>query len=142
MLLRLFLLCLVSATSLSAEQSWAQLKVGMAADDALEVLGEPVSVRRGRGFETWIYDHGAEVLVYPVVVGWTAPASTGLKHFSHDVWAAKPGGNFQKTLATAVSKAVKANAPLPPAKPTPEAVAAAAGMGYEEYLQTLARPKV
>lgn len=140
-LLRLFILCLALVTSLPAEQSWAQLKVGMAADEALEVLGEPVSVRHGRGFETWIYDHGAEVLVYTVVVGWTAPSSSGLKSVSHDVWAAKPGGNYHKTLAAAVSKAVRANAPVP-AKASVAVAPAAAGIGYEEYLRTQARPKV
>ncbi|MDQ5977514.1 MAG: hypothetical protein QG602_486 [Verrucomicrobiota bacterium] len=139
MLLRLFILCLALVTSLSAEQTWAQLKVGMDAEKAMELLGEPVSVRRGRGFETWIYDQGAEVLVFSVVVGWTAPASSCLKSLSHDVWAAKPGGNFHKTLASVVNKAVMAKAPVS-AKAAPATVAAAAGMGYEEYLATLARP--
>lgn len=141
MLLRLFLLCLLSVTSLSAEQSWAQLKIGTPAEAALEMLGEPVSVRHGRGFETWIYDHGAEVLVYQVVVGWTAPASSGIKHASHDVWAAKPGGHFHKTLAAALNKAAKVKAPVT-AKTTPAATPATAGMGYEEYLSTQGRPKV
>lgn len=141
MLLRLFLLCLLSVTPLFAEQSWAQLKIGTPAEDALEMLGEPVSVRHGRGFETWIYDHGAEVLVYQVVVGWTAPASNGLQHASHDVWAAKPGGNFHKTLAAAVTKAVRVNAPVT-AKTAPVAAPATAGMGYEEYLRSHGRPKV
>jgi hypothetical protein len=140
-LLRLFLLCLALVTSLSAEQSWAQLKIGTTAVAALEMLGEPVSVRHGRGYETWIYDHGAEVLVYQVVVGWTAPASSGVKHSSHDVWAAKPDGQFHKTLAAAVNKAVKANSPVT-AKTTATATPANAGMGYEEYLRTHRQTKV
>ncbi len=137
MLIRLFLFSVALVTSLSAEQTWAQLRIGTSAEDALEMLGEPVSVRHGRGYETWIYDHGAEVLVYQVVVGWTAPASSGAKHSSHDVWAAKPGGHFHKTLAAAVNKAVKVKAPAT-AKVTP----AAAGLGYEEYLRIHGRPKV
>jgi hypothetical protein len=140
-LLRFFLLCLLSVTSLAAEQFWAQLKIGTPAEEALQMLGEPVSVRHGRGFETWIYDDGAEVLVYQVVVGWTAPAASGIKHASHDVWAAKPGGHFHKTLAAAVNKAVKANVPVT-AKAAPVAAPATAGMGYEEYLRTRVRPKV
>jgi hypothetical protein len=141
--LRLFILSLLLLSSLSAEPlPWAQLKIGMSAEELVDVLGEPVFRRQGRGFETWTYDHGAEVLVYGIVVGWTSPEAPGLKLRSQDVWTAHPKSAFIPALQTALRKAVRPPAPpVAPAKPAPAARPAGAGMGYEEYLRTLRETK-
>lgn len=141
--LRFFLVSLLLVSSLSAEpMPWTQLKIGMSADELVDVLGDPVFRRQGRGFETWTYDHGAEVLVYGIVVGWTAPTVSGLNIHSRDVWAEHPKGAFMPTLQTALRKAIRPPArPVAPAKPIPSARPAGAGMGYEEYLRTLHETK-
>ncbi len=137
--LRLLLVSLLLVSSLSAEpMPWTQLKIGMSADELVSVLGDPVFRRQGRGFETWTYDRGAEVLVYGIVVGWTAPADPGLKLRSQDVWANHPKGAFMPTLQMTLRKVVRPPAPpVAPAKPAPSARPPGAGMGYEEYLSTL-----
>lgn len=137
--LRLTIVSLLLVSSLSAEpMPWSQLKIGMSADELVSVLGDPVFRRQGRGFETWTYDEGAEVLVYGIVVGWTTPGAHGLKIHSRDVWADHPKGAFMPTVQTALGKAVRPPAkPVAPAKPVPSARPAGTGMGYEEYLSTL-----
>ena len=129
--LRLLLICVLLISSLSAEpMPWTQLKIGMSAEELVDVLGEPVFRRQGRGFETWTYDQGAEVLVYGIVVGWTTPIVPGLKVRSRDVWAEHPKGAFLPTVQTALRKAVRP--PTPPvaaAQPPPSAPPAGAGMG-------------
>lgn len=140
---RLIFVILLLVTSLSAEpMPWTQLKIGMSADELVSVLGDPVFRRQGRGFETWTYDQGAEVLVYGIVVGWTTPADPGHKIHSQDVWADHPKGAFMPTLQTALREAVRPPAkPVAPAKPAPSARPPGAGMGYEEYLRTLRETK-
>lgn len=141
--LRLLFISLLFVSSVSAESApWTQLKIGMSADEVMTVLGDPVSRRQGRGFETWTYDHGAEVLVYGILVGWTAPAASGLKMNSQDVWASHPKGAFIPTLQTALRKAVRPpTPPVAPPKPAPAARPPGAGMGYEEYLRTMRETK-
>lgn len=141
--LRLLLVTLVLVPSLSAEPvPWEQLKIGMSAEELVEVIGEPVSRRQGRGFETWTYDHGAEVLVYGIVVGWTSPAVPGQKVRSQDVWTAHPKSAFIPALQTALRKAVRQPAAtVAPANPAPAARPPAVGMGYEEYLRAMRETK-
>lgn len=59
----------------AAPNPWTQMKMGMTAEAAATLLGPPVLQTKGRGLETWIYEHGAEVLLRGKVVGWTMPAS-------------------------------------------------------------------
>lgn len=140
--LRLCLLSLVLAGSLSAEAPpWEQLKVGMTADQVITLLGDPVLRSKGRGFETWTYDDGAEVLVYGLVVGWTAPVASDLPARSHDVWSNHPRGDYFTTLRSAVRQAAAKPTTAIAAKPVRQIPRNTAGLGYEEYLQTLARSK-
>jgi hypothetical protein len=133
--LHLFLLCLLLGVPLcAAPMPWTQLKVGMAADEIITLLGDPILRSVGRGFETWTYDDGAEVLIYGLVVGWTTPASATTSVRSQDVWRDKPRGEYFATLRAAVRKAAPKAPVIPVAKlPARETRPAAHGMGYEEY---------
>lgn len=121
------LVALLTALSLRAENdaAWKQLKLGMSAADAIAALGEPVQRSKGRGFETWTYDRGAEVLIFGdgAVVGWTIPSDLGNQPArSRDVWSERPKDGYLAALyaglpapvATVASAAVTAsrNAPL------------------------------
>jgi hypothetical protein len=95
----------------------------------------PVLRIKGRGFETWTYDQGAELLVYGLVVGWTIPATTGGEKRGHDVWSAQPRGDYFATLRSAVIR-------KPTRKPPVVVIAPShTGMGYEEYLKNLYQPR-
>ena len=77
---------------LSGAEGWAQLKVGMSVDEAMEALGDPLMKTSGRGFELWVYDNHAEVLFYGgPLVGWTTPSKGKAKGHAVDVWQRKPG---------------------------------------------------
>jgi len=134
--LRLFLISFLLLAPLSAEpMPWAQLKVGMAAEEILSLLGDPVMRSKGRGFETWTYDDGAEVLIYGLVVGWTMPASATVRVRSEDVWRNHPRGDYYATLRSAVRKAGAKPAATAPAGPLPGKRPDDSGMGYERFLQ-------
>jgi hypothetical protein len=148
----LFLLGLLVAGPLAAdesEQGWKQLKVGMSAVEAATLLGDPILVRRGYGFETWTYDGGSEVLFHKsgTIVGWTAPASAQLTRRSEDLWSTRPKGKYYPTMHAALRELVPlatANKPLIRAlKALPVAVAPtptpATGMGYEALLRQAGR---
>jgi hypothetical protein len=140
-ILRLLLLTALLAGPLAAApkqpKQWGQLKVGTTARQAVTLLGEPLSRRHGKGFETWIYDQGAEVLLYrgSAVIGWTAPASANLAARSSDVWSLQPDDEYYATLYS-VLETFRA---IPPAAakpdPEPESLPAHAGTGYEQYLR-------
>lgn len=73
-----------------AAENWSQLKIGMSVEETLATLGQPLLRSTGRGFETWTYDKGGDVLVYGSLIGWTAPASPALAPVavrSKDVWS-------------------------------------------------------
>jgi hypothetical protein len=131
--LSLLLLTAVSAVS-AAPMPWAQLKIGMAGEEIIALLGEPLMRSAGRGFQTWTYDDGAEVLVCGLVMGWTMPNSIAVAVRSQDVWRAHPKGDYLGTLRTALRKAGAKPSVNRLAKrpgqvnrpPTP-------GIGYEEY---------
>lgn len=133
--LRHFFLVLLLLTSLSAAPlPWTQLKLGMAAGEILALVGEPLFRSAGRGFETWTYDDGAEVLIYSFVVGWTMPASARVAVRSQDVWRGQPRGDYYGTLRAAVRQAAPKAKVSPPAgrPPARELRPAKPGMGYEE----------
>jgi hypothetical protein len=69
-----FLLSLSFAAAARAGSGWAQLKAGMSYAEAVTALGQPLLRSKGREFELWIYDRGAEVVYFRgTVVAWTAP---------------------------------------------------------------------
>ncbi len=134
--LRLFAISLLLLGSLSAEQTpWALLKVGMSAEAIISLLGDPIQRNKGRGFETWTYDGGAEVLIYGLVVGWTTPASAALPARSADVWSNHPQGDYFATLRSAVRTHALQSSVVSAAKPSRETPRANAGTGYEEYFR-------
>lgn len=80
---------------------WAQLKLGMTADETAAVLGTPLVRNVGRGFELWIYDHDAEVLFFGDLVGWTSPGTGALVARTADIWQANRGrDDFRGVLAS------------------------------------------
>ncbi|HEY8994253.1 MAG TPA: hypothetical protein VIM71_06315, partial [Lacunisphaera sp.] len=122
----------------AAPTPWARLKIGMSAKETVSLLGDPVFRRQGRGFQTWTYDDGAEVLICGLVVGWTAPRSTTtLIAHTEDVWRNRPAGDY---LAP-VRAVLRQNAAKATAIATVKPLRDNSGMGYEEYLQTFGRIK-
>ena len=74
-----------------AAENWGQLKLGMSVEQTIAALGQPLLRTAGRGFETWTYDKGGDVLIYGSLIGWTAPASTQVTATvaarSKDIWS-------------------------------------------------------
>ncbi len=139
-LLRLLLLTALLAGPLSAapkKKLWGELKVGTSARQAVTLLGEPLARRRGKGFETWTYDQGAEVLLYrgAAVIGWTAPASANLPARSGDVWSLQPDDEYYATLYSVLETFGSIPAPAGAKEETAAAPAASSGSGYEQYLR-------
>ena len=58
----------------------------MKPEEATAKLGLPLLRTKGRGFEIWTYDNGAEMMMYGSLIAWTAPASAGLTERSADIW--------------------------------------------------------
>jgi hypothetical protein len=140
--LRVFVFSLLLVGLLpAAPVPWAQVKVGMTGEEIITLLGDPLLRSKGRNFETWTYDEGAEVLVYGLVVGWTAPASARLLARSQDVWRNQPRGEYFPVLRAAVRQSVRKAPSVTPSTLARETPRNNAGMGYEEYLQTLGRTK-
>lgn len=66
----------VAGSGVAAENvaAWAKLKAGMTPIETKAALGDPLLKNRGRGFELWMYDSGAEVVCFlGVLVAWTGP---------------------------------------------------------------------
>src|SRR5690242_9682961 len=100
-ILRLLLLTALLAGPLAAApKPWSRLKVGTPAQEVLTLLGDPVCARTGKGFETWIYDDGAEVLLWRTgtVIGWTEPADASLANPSRDIWSEQPANRYYSTM--------------------------------------------
>lgn len=110
----------------------------MSAQEIVSLLGDPVFRRQGRGFETWTYDHGAEVLVCQVVVGWTTPTSATLNARSEDVWSNRPKGDYYAPVRAVLRESAAKHAA---AKVLWEKSRTNSGIGYEEYLKTFGRNK-
>ncbi len=61
------------ATVAGATPTWEGLKAGLEPNEVRGLLGEPLMINGGRGFEVWIYDEQREVVwLRGVVVAWTA----------------------------------------------------------------------
>lgn len=137
--LRAVVISILLVGSLSAApRPWTQLKVGMTAQETVTLLGDPVFRRQGRGFQTWTYDHGAEVLICGLVVGWTAPtSSTTLVAHSEDVWSNHPQGDYIAPVRAVLRNAASKSTAIAATKQARDN----SGMGYEEYLQTFGRNK-
>lgn len=125
--------------TLSAGQNpWTQLKVGLSAQRTASLLGEPVLRNHGHGFETWTYDHGAEVVIYAgaTLVGWTAPAELALPVRSQDVWSNHPAGDYYATMHSILPQPVRPKANRRTGGNEPgETPRATAGQPYEELLR-------
>lgn len=68
----IFLLWLSAASA--EEEGWRKVHVGMKTGEVVETVGEPLVTTKGRGFEVFIYDRGAEVVLFRgLVVAWTPP---------------------------------------------------------------------
>ena len=136
---RLFLLSLLLAGSLGAapQAQWGELKVGISARQTLSLLGRPLFQRHGKGFETWTYDHGAEVLLYGgnAVVGWTAPASANLAVRSLDVWSLHANEEAYATLYSALETSDIVPPTVIAPKENPKPAPAIIGQGYEQFLR-------
>jgi hypothetical protein len=88
------LLSLLAPGFIRGAEAWTRLKLGMSADDAVAVLGEPLIRATGKGFELWIYDHDAEALFYGPLIGWTTPAGGENPVRSVDIWQpTRPGAD-------------------------------------------------
>ena len=133
---RLSLLFVLLAVSLpAAPQPWARLKLGMSSEQIVSLLGSPLLRTRGHGFETWTYDHGAEVLIHGTVVGWTAPASARLLVRSRDVWHSRRLEENFATLHSGLPAASRKPAGLTAPVARRKAASSGAGLGYEEYIR-------
>lgn len=66
--------------------AWAQLRLGMTADEAVAVLGSPLIRTAGHGFELWTYDNGAEALLFGSLIGWTVSGAANVADRSCDIW--------------------------------------------------------
>jgi len=64
---------LVGAAKMNASSAWERVEAGLSRAEVKGILGEPLMMSVGRGFEVWIYDAQREVVwMRGVVVAWTA----------------------------------------------------------------------
>jgi len=77
--LRLSLLLLLLGGAFSGRvhaQYWAGLQVGMTENQVIEVLGAPLLASKGRGYSSWIYDHGGRAMLHGgVLLYWSTPTN-------------------------------------------------------------------
>jgi hypothetical protein len=71
----------------------------MTGSDVAAVLGRPLICSKGRGFERWTYDDGAEVLLHGLLIGWTAPGLADVGKRSSDVWQTGNADTFAAAVA-------------------------------------------
>jgi hypothetical protein len=97
-------LCLLLALNqVRADSGWSLLKLGMSGADVAAVLGRPLLCSKGRGFERWTYDNGAEVLLRGLLIGWTAPGLADVGKRSSDVWQSGNADTFAAAAALPAS---------------------------------------
>jgi hypothetical protein len=100
---------LVAGFTRGAEK-WSQLKLGMTPKETLAMLGRPVLQTYGRGFEVWIYDNGAEALLFGSLIGWTAPPSPVMVPVaavrSVDIWQENRDKAYCPTFLTRLPRPV------------------------------------
>ena len=114
-LLAFLLLCVPGF--LSAADRWAQLKLGMTAEETVAALGEPLIRTVGRGFELWVYDDRAEVLFYGPVIGWTTPGVGPKAGEAHDIWQSDHTGVPTPTFLSQLPRPVIKKSPFGQNKP-------------------------
>jgi hypothetical protein len=110
------LITLIFPALIRADDEWSQMKLGMTPEETVALLGQPLLSTKGRGFETWIYDHGAEILLYDTVIGWTTPGLAKVGSRSTDVWRANGARPYFPTFMAAVPRR-REPAPEPRAVP-------------------------
>ncbi|MBI5691292.1 MAG: hypothetical protein HZC55_14505 [Verrucomicrobia bacterium] len=84
------------------EEPWSNLKLGMTPEEAYLTLGFPLLRTAGKGFETWTYDDGAEVLLHGSLIGWTTPRSLPAPARHVDVWRNRPKADYFPTFLAAI----------------------------------------
>jgi hypothetical protein len=124
----LFCALVLSPPLLQGEVDWSELTLGMTAEETISTLGPPMIRCRGRGFERWTYDDGAEVLFYGTLVGWTSPGSGPATGRSLDVWSENRSGTCFPTFLALLPQRE------PPAAPRTPAVRPAANPGGQIWL--------
>lgn len=73
-ILRFALLGCAAAQSWTAFGAWEEMRSGMSRAEAVEAVGPPAVAGVGRGFETWSFEYGGEVLLFRgSVLYWTVP---------------------------------------------------------------------
>ena len=72
----------------------------MSPEETAATIGRPILQTSGRGYEIWTFDHGAEVLLYGTLVGWTAPGVVNILKRSMDVWQANRAGSAYPDFLT------------------------------------------
>lgn len=82
-----------------AAENWSQLKLGMSVEETIAALGTPLMRTAGRGFETWTYDKGGDVLIYGSLIAWTAPAAIPVAVRRKDIWSENPKLTYVAALA-------------------------------------------
>lgn len=108
----LSVLFVLLAGSARAASAWAQLKLGMTAEQAVAIVGEPLQRSAGQGFEIWTYDDRAELLFYGPLVGWSAPRSADMVTRSVDVWSAPAAATAQPQILPRPVATMKSGAAL------------------------------
>lgn len=69
-----------------AADEWSQLRLAMTGKEVVAVLGQPLLRSSGHGFDRWVYDNGAEVLLHGTLIGWTIPGTSAVAERSVDIW--------------------------------------------------------
>ncbi len=129
---RFLLLSALFASGLPArELAWRELQLGHSPQQTVALIGEPLLRSKGRGFEKWTYDDGAEVLFHGTLVGWTVPAALRLPARSEDVWRKWPGIGYDAALR----RVAPVEAPKPAGSAPRKAPVPAVGVGFEDYLR-------
>lgn len=82
-----------------AAENWSQLKLGMSVEETIAALGTPLMRTAGRGFETWTYDKGGDVLIYGSLVAWTAPTPAKATVRRKDIWSEHPNLSYAAALS-------------------------------------------
>ena len=127
--IRLLLLSvLLTGTLSAAPTSWGKLKIGMSAEEAVALLGRPFCRSEGHGYQRWVYDQGAEVLLHGgiAVIGWSVPLPLRAAVRNLDIWSDRASGDYYAALCTArAEQAARRRSGVRAAKP---------GAVYEDYL--------
>jgi hypothetical protein len=100
---------LLALNQVRANDGWALLKLGMSGSEVAAALGSPLICSKGRGFERWTYDNGAEVLIHGWLIGWTVPGVANVAKRSNDIWQT---GNADMLFSVVALQSAPANSGL------------------------------